>query len=499
MKYALAILACAGIYILKHIDSRRCLLSVCTCLLILIISLPRVGYAIECKIGSVDLSIPNPQDFSNASEISKDYFLMFKDQMYNSNRLLAVFFTNEDAGRLIRGDYAELDRMMSVLTPIKLEDTTITIHQFGELRARLRKKYDSDFQKQSQLIDDAAKKAGFRLSKSAEIDIAIQANGSYVSLIDYETESSIAMSYLKKSNIPVKGKWTEHISAVTNVVLLVKGKVVYLMVHRIYKTDSDITWTRSTAQDWKAQVLTANETDFNSIMSIIFGENWFLSLLISAILTWGIGLAPPLITRFAILGHPLTKPGAIIFVVIFLLINIVVFTALESTSKTHGALLLVAWASFAILRKGSRQYDEQRKKAKTEKETIQEDRQQHEEEKQQWERERAEWEQKARVAEEEAQRAQEEARRQAEEARRRAEEEKWSQTHVRKDEQYYARVLGLSGKMTKGDLRKRYRDLASKYHPDRVNHLGDKLKETAEREMKEINEAFDYFKKKYGI
>ena len=61
------------------------------------------------------------------------------------------------------------------------------------------------------------------------------------------------------------------------------------------------------------------------------------------------------------------------------------------------------------------------------------------------------------------------------------------------------RVLGLSGNITRDDVRKKYRDLAAKYHPDHVYHLGDKLKETAAREMKEINEAFEYFKKKYGI
>ena len=72
-------------------------------------------------------------------------------------------------------------------------------------------------------------------------------------------------------------------------------------------------------------------------------------------------------------------------------------------------------------------------------------------------------------------------------------------SQVEKDEHFYGRVLGLNGEVTRADLRKRYLDLATKYHPDKVNHLGDKIKETAEREMKEINEAYDYFKNKYGM
>ncbi len=68
-----------------------------------------------------------------------------------------------------------------------------------------------------------------------------------------------------------------------------------------------------------------------------------------------------------------------------------------------------------------------------------------------------------------------------------------------KDEEYYRNVLGLSSNFKVEDIKRRYRELVAKYHPDKVNHLGEKLKEMAEREMKEINEAYEYFKKKYNF
>lgn len=66
-----------------------------------------------------------------------------------------------------------------------------------------------------------------------------------------------------------------------------------------------------------------------------------------------------------------------------------------------------------------------------------------------------------------------------------------------KDEIYYGKVLGLKGKLSLADVRKNYIYLVSQYHPDKASHLGPKLREAAEIEMKEINEAFEYFKKKY--
>jgi len=90
----------------------------------------------------------------------------------------------------------------------------------------------------------------------------------------------------------------------------------------------------------------------DSIMEKLFGEYWFLSLLLSAILTWGIGLAPPILIRYAILRRPLPKKATIPIVVFFFIVNIVIFTALGSQSKTHGALFLVALASHYILHRG---------------------------------------------------------------------------------------------------------------------------------------------------
>jgi DnaJ like chaperone protein len=61
--------------------------------------------------------------------------------------------------------------------------------------------------------------------------------------------------------------------------------------------------------------------------------------------------------------------------------------------------------------------------------------------------------------------------------------------------QYYA-VLGLEQGATDEEVKKAYRKLSMKYHPDKVRHLGDEFQKVAEEKMKEINAAYDHFKKK---
>jgi hypothetical protein len=62
---------------------------------------------------------------------------------------------------------------------------------------------------------------------------------------------------------------------------------------------------------------------------------------------------------------------------------------------------------------------------------------------------------------------------------------------------YYGQLIGLKGKVTKEQVRLKYIDLISQYHPDKVQHLGPELKELAETKSKEINAAYIWFKEKY--
>lgn len=50
-------------------------------------------------------------------------------------------------------------------------------------------------------------------------------------------------------------------------------------------------------------------------------------------------------------------------------------------------------------------------------------------------------------------------------------------------------VLGVPSEVTDGELERVYRDLLKKYHPDRVQHLGDEFQEMAEERAKVITEA----------
>lgn len=51
-------------------------------------------------------------------------------------------------------------------------------------------------------------------------------------------------------------------------------------------------------------------------------------------------------------------------------------------------------------------------------------------------------------------------------------------------------VLGLPSTASPDEIKHAYRELANKYHPDKVSHLGEEFKRLADKRFKEIDTAY---------
>lgn len=60
-------------------------------------------------------------------------------------------------------------------------------------------------------------------------------------------------------------------------------------------------------------------------------------------------------------------------------------------------------------------------------------------------------------------------------------------------------VLGVSEAAGEEEIKAAYRSQLAKYHPDKVTHLGDEFYDLASARTKDIIEAYDYLKQKYGF
>ena len=61
------------------------------------------------------------------------------------------------------------------------------------------------------------------------------------------------------------------------------------------------------------------------------------------------------------------------------------------------------------------------------------------------------------------------------------------------------KILGIDPSATDEEVKRAYREMAKKNHPDLVSNLGDEVREAAEKKFQEINAAYETIKKQRGM
>ena len=68
-----------------------------------------------------------------------------------------------------------------------------------------------------------------------------------------------------------------------------------------------------------------------------------------------------------------------------------------------------------------------------------------------------------------------------------------------KDNSFAYKILEIDPSCNNDELKKGYRKMANKYHPDKISHLGDDLQRIAEDKFKAVNNAYQTIKKERKI
>ncbi|MFP4019666.1 MAG: TerB family tellurite resistance protein [Bacteroidales bacterium] len=67
------------------------------------------------------------------------------------------------------------------------------------------------------------------------------------------------------------------------------------------------------------------------------------------------------------------------------------------------------------------------------------------------------------------------------------------------DTDYAYKILEVEPSASDEEIKKAYRKMANKYHPDKVSHLGEDFQKVAHQKFRKVNEAYEKIKKERNI
>ena len=344
---------------------------------------------VSISIGDQSINIPAPEGFYEVSHLSEEVRKIGETFIPPDNRLLAIFVSGKNFGRLMKDewnwvrDYSGLgDKYMIVQGYRKDENKNVQKLEFEAFKEHIKQQHNIVYEKIKDRVDVIIKKGVEQISQEYDVSLDLKVDTPVPLGVFMDKTDVIGFASLMKGQALLNGTSVSRLVVVGTSFLKMQGKILFVYVYSNFDTSEDLDWVRTASSTWVDQIFLKNEMksisqkpsigqstylpiengenltgkgenerEADSIIAMLNSDQGGSFLLLSAILTWGIGLTPPLFIRFLLLRRPVEKQYALAIVCLFWLFNLLLFTALGSKSKTHFGLFLVAWASYWILRK----------------------------------------------------------------------------------------------------------------------------------------------------
>lgn len=214
--------------------------------------------SVTIEVGGKTIHVPAPAGFHEISELSPYTRKLAEGMTPQNNRLLAVFVSESDLGRIMKGESPEFGRHMLLMVYRQLEHTDFSGAQFQQLVGQVKQEQEILLEKvkdkAGSLLDDALGK----LSKDDGVSLKLKV-GETVSLgVFIERNDTVGFASLTKCQVSAEGQQIDYLMASGISYIRVKGKILYAYVYGIYENQNDLEWVRTTSRKWVDQILTIN-------------------------------------------------------------------------------------------------------------------------------------------------------------------------------------------------------------------------------------------------
>lgn len=245
------------------------------CLLFVVTSVDADTNNVQVEIGGVKISVGAPVGFHEISNLSPETRELAENMTPPTNILLAVFVSEEDLGRILKGQNPTLQRYVLLQTVKEGTDQNFQVEHFRYLIDQVKETQNTLLESVKDQTNRFMLDASGKVSNQTGVPIDIQANEQVPLGVFFENANAIGFAMLARTREEVKGETTDYVFAAGSTTLLAKSKIMFAYVYGQFESQADIDWVRSISRTWVNEILNSNQEASDSRGSVDKGEDQF--------------------------------------------------------------------------------------------------------------------------------------------------------------------------------------------------------------------------------
>ncbi len=224
-------------------------------------------HSVTIKIGKKNIYVPAPAGFHEISRLSPETRKLSETMTPPNNRLLAVFVSESDLGRIMKEESPEFGRYMFLQVYRKFENTDASSVLFRQFVDQIKKEQEILLEKVRYKVGPLLDNATGKLSKDLGISMKMKV-GEQVSLgVFMEENDAVGFAVLSKVQVSVEGEKLDHLIVSGVAIIRAKGKILYAYIYSNYQTQEDLEWIRNTLRRWVDKILISNISQGSSMQT----------------------------------------------------------------------------------------------------------------------------------------------------------------------------------------------------------------------------------------
>jgi hypothetical protein len=206
---------------------------------------------VQAPIGLKLLDLPLPAGFADATRDLPQMRTIGERMTPPSNRLLAVYMSQEDHQRAKGGQAPAMQRYFMVQTLRQAESATVSPAEFAELKSVLRQQYKGLVEQAGKQVQGLLDSAAREIGRDGGVESLSLKAGEMKGLEVFEERSnSISLLAATRFVVQAEGRSQEVPMSMAITTAVLKGKLLYFYAYAVYRDVQDLDWLRSVTRDW---------------------------------------------------------------------------------------------------------------------------------------------------------------------------------------------------------------------------------------------------------